>query len=412
MTDVTTMAVADVRVDCRLRARDDSKVESLASSIATIGLLNPIVVDTDGRLVAGLHRLEAHRMLGLADIDVRVLKLDDIDAELAQIDENLMRNELSALERDEHFFRRDELLGVRGERREAGALPGTNNREVKRDTVSPFKHTADIAAEMGVSKRGYQRGKQIARDIAPDVRDAIRHTPVADSTTQLLDLARMPAHEQRAVVETIVTGAAKDVTQAKRARKEQQREAARQENADKISSAVSIESVLEMGAFSTIVIDPPWDWGDEGDVDQMGRARPKYQTMSIDDLKAMPIGEMADDNAHIYLWITNRSLPKGFDLLDAWGFRYITCITWVKPSFGMGNYFRGQTEQVLFGVRGSMPLRRKDAPTYFEAPRGAGGHSSKPAAFVGFVESCSPGPYLEVFAREKREGWTCWGGEV
>jgi N6-adenosine-specific RNA methylase IME4 len=69
---------------------------------------------------------------------------------------------------------------------------------------------------------------------------------------------------------------------------------------------------------------------------------------------------LADENCHLYLWITNRSLPKGFELIEAWGFRYIPCLTWVKPSIGMGNYFRGSTEQVLFAIKGNMPLKRHD----------------------------------------------------
>jgi N6-adenosine-specific RNA methylase IME4 len=78
----------------------------------------------------------------------------------------------------------------------------------------------------------------------------------------------------------------------------------------------------------------------------------------------------------------------------------------------MGQYFRGQTEQVLFGVKGSQPLKRKDVGTWFAAPRGPGGHSSKPPEFLALVESCSPGPYLEMFARSKRDGWTSWGAEA
>lgn len=165
------------------------------------------------------------------------------------------------------------------------------------------------------------------------------------------------------------------------------------------------------GKFRAIVIDPPWDWGDEGDVDQFGRAKPQYATMTLDEIRAMPVGDMADENAHLYLWITNRSLPKGFDLLDAWGFRYITCLTWCKPSIGMGNYFRGSTEQVLFGVRGSLGLLRHDMGTWFQASRGKE-HSAKPNAFFEMVEQCSPGPYLELFARQARERWVTRGAEI
>ena len=165
------------------------------------------------------------------------------------------------------------------------------------------------------------------------------------------------------------------------------------------------------GTYATILADPPWDWGDEGDVSQMGRGTPDYAAMSIEELEDLSVEEWAAPNAHLYLWITNRSLPKGFGLIESWGFRYVTCVTWCKPSFGMGNYFRGSTEQILFGVRGSLPLNRKNAGTWFEAPRGKGGHSSKPAAAYELIESCSPGPYLEMFARSDRKGWKRWGAK-
>ncbi|MBQ1388890.1 MAG: hypothetical protein IIY78_04605, partial [Clostridia bacterium] len=111
---------------------------------------------------------------------------------------------------------------------------------------------------------------------------------------------------------------------------------------------------------------------------------------------------------HLYLWVTNRSLPKAFSLIEKWGFRYITCLTWVKPSFGIGNYFRGSTEQVLFAVKGSQPLKRKDACTHFCADRGKG-HSAKPDEFYKLVESCSYAPFIDVFGRKERDGWSVWG---
>jgi N6-adenosine-specific RNA methylase IME4 len=198
--------------------------------------------------------------------------------------------------------------------------------------------------------------------------------------------------------------------QIRRIEKEEQREARREENRAKVAEAKAPEDIIKAEAkFATIVIDPPWDWGDEGDQDQMGRARPDYATMSKEQLMALPVGTLADDDCHLYMWITNRSLPKGFDLIQAWGFRYITAITWAKPSFGMGNYFRGQTEQILFAVKGSQPLKRKDVGTLFTAPRGPNGHSSKPVEFYDLVESCSPGPFLEMFSRHNRDGWTAWG---
>lgn len=199
------------------------------------------------------------------------------------------------------------------------------------------------------------------------------------------------------------------VKEKKRADKEAKREEERQENAEKVER---LNSPLEaQGLFQTIVIDPPWDWGDEGDVNQMGRAKPDYHTMPIEEIEKMPVGKIADKNCHLYLWVTNRSLPKAFRLIDAWGFRYVTCITWVKPSIGMGNYFRGDTEQVLFAVKGSQPLKRHDVGTHFEAKRGDR-HSAKPDEFYTLVESCSYAPYIDIFGRKGRDRWTVWGEDA
>lgn len=194
--------------------------------------------------------------------------------------------------------------------------------------------------------------------------------------------------------------------------KESKREETRQENALLVKTAPA----FPQGKFRTLLIDPPWDWGDESDVDQFGRARPDYKTMSLEDIRSFSvfgetIPDKAESDAHIYLWITNRSLPKGFGLLQNWGFRYVTLLTWCKPSFGMGNYFRGQTEQILFGVRGSCPLLRHDIGTWFLADRGTN-HSAKPDRIHEIIESCSPGPWLEIFARRQRPGWASWGIEI
>lgn len=200
------------------------------------------------------------------------------------------------------------------------------------------------------------------------------------------------------------------INQAYQAIKREEKETAREEK--RLENAVKIETLhtpLEaQGLFQTIVIDPPWDWGDEGDVNQFGRAKPDYHTMPIEDIAKLPIGKISDENCHLYLWVTNRSLPKAFRLIEAWGFRYITCITWVKPSIGMGNYFRGDTEQVLFAVKGSQPLKRRDVGTHFNAPRGVG-HSAKPDEFYKLIESCSYAPYIDIFGRKGRDGWSVWG---
>lgn len=154
--------------------------------------------------------------------------------------------------------------------------------------------------------------------------------------------------------------------------------------------------------FPAIVIDPPWRYDN---VATRGAAEDHYPTMGLDELAAIELPAAKD--AHLYLWVTNGFLRQGFDLLDAWDFTYKACLTWVKPQIGMGNYFRNNTEHVLFGIKGSLPTNTNNTPTAFKADRTR--HSAKPESFYDIVEASSPGPWLEMFARRRRFGWHVWG---
>lgn len=245
--------------------------------------------------------------------------------------------------------------------------------------------------------------KEVIKDLGFDLKQAERFETLAENKP-IIEQVKAEARENEDIPTR--TAVLEKVKQVKREEKEQKREEKRQENQIKISNAKDIKEL--QGVYQTILIDPPWDWSDEGDINQMGRAKPDYATMTIDELMQLPVNRLSDDNCHLYLWVTNRSLPKAFKLIEQWGFRYITCLTWVKPSFGMGNYFRGSTEQLLFAVKGSQPLKRKDVGTHFFADRGEH-HSSKPETVYSLIESCSYAPYLEMFSRKNREGWTMWG---
>lgn len=208
--------INQIIVGKRLRSLGD--VSGLASSIAQLGLLNRIHVLPDGVLVAGLHRLEACKLLGWETIPVRIVEFDELDAELAEIDENLRRNDLTILQQAEHLARREEILAAQGLRAQSG-FNGNRYTNGYDDTlggitVIPPKTTADIAAEMGVSESTAQQRLQIARKLAPDVKEMIADTETADSTRQLLTLARMEPEKQREVAEAIVTGRAETVNQA------------------------------------------------------------------------------------------------------------------------------------------------------------------------------------------------------
>jgi N6-adenosine-specific RNA methylase IME4 len=151
------------------------------------------------------------------------------------------------------------------------------------------------------------------------------------------------------------------------------------------------------GRYRTLVIDPPWDyeW-----LSIAGRAAPGYATMSQDELIQLPVEDRAESDSHLYLWSTNNFLGRAHELMGAWGFAYKTMLTWAKPRFGLGAYFRNQTEHVLFGVRGELRTRVDDISTLFHAPIGE--HSEKPEAFYEIVRRASYPPFGEVFQRTPR----------
>ena len=169
-----------------------------------------------------------------------------------------------------------------------------------------------------------------------------------------------------------------------------------------------------MKKYRTILADPPWDQGLSGKYNNPKNRRPEslpYSTMTLDEIKALPVGEFATDGAHLWLWTTNAFLRQGFDVLYSWGFKYLAPVHWVKPS-GMGNWFVHRTQTILFGYR--KPCRMGDgrySPNviYADTPRR---HSQKPEEVFTLIESVSYGPRLELFARAKREGWDSWGNEV
>lgn len=171
--------------------------------------------------------------------------------------------------------------------------------------------------------------------------------------------------------------------------------------------------------YRTIVADPPWAYERDRGLGSTRAAVDHYECMSNADIASLPVLEMAAESAHLYLWVTNPRLFKEerdshgpIEILRSWGFRYITTLTWHKlgPP-GMGFYFRGDTEHVLFGIRGKAPIDPAiRVSNHFAAPRTV--HSAKPDRFYEIVERVSPGPYLEMFARRRRYGWDVWGNEA
>jgi len=173
--------------------------------------------------------------------------------------------------------------------------------------------------------------------------------------------------------------------------------------------------------FATILADPPWRFTNRtGKVAPEHRRLSRYGTMSIDDIADLPVSKIAAPTAHLYLWVPNALLPDGLRVMKEWGFEYKSNIVWHKirkdggsDGRGVGFHFRNVTELILFGVRGKNARTLDPGRTqvnYIGTRKRE--HSRKPDEQYPLIEACSPGPWLEMFARGARQGWAVWGNQA
>lgn len=172
--------------------------------------------------------------------------------------------------------------------------------------------------------------------------------------------------------------------------------------------------------YTTILADPPWRF-----LNRTGKMAPehkrlnRYETLSLEEIKEIPVHLVSDKNSHLYLWVPNALLKEGLEVMEAWGFKYKSNIIWHKvrkdggpDGRGVGFYFRNTTEIVLFGIRGSLRTLQPGRTQVNILRTQKQEHSRKPNQMYDIIENCSPGPYLEIFARGKRKGWDVFGNQA
>lgn len=173
--------------------------------------------------------------------------------------------------------------------------------------------------------------------------------------------------------------------------------------------------------YATIYADPPWRFQNRtGKVAPEHKRLNRYDTMDLEAIKAMPVEEIAAEKCHLYLWVPNALLPDGLEVMKAWGFEYKGNIVWEKvrkdgmpDGRGVGFYFRNVTEILLFGIRGDNNRTLAPARSQVNLIRTMKReHSRKPDEIIPIIERCSPGPFIELFARGDREGWAMWGNQA
>jgi N6-adenosine-specific RNA methylase IME4 len=187
-----------------------------------------------------------------------------------------------------------------------------------------------------------------------------------------------------------------------------------------MSSGTLAEGLVRLGEFGTILADPPWRFANRtGKMAPEHRRLSRYATMTNQEIMELPVAQVALPKSHLYLWVPNALILEGLEVMRRWGFTYKTNLVWYKvrkdggpDGRGVGFYFRNVTEVVLFGVRGhlrTLAPGRRQVNLFFSRKRE---HSRKPDELYSIIEACSPGPYLELFARHRRRRWQQWGDEI
>jgi N6-adenosine-specific RNA methylase IME4 len=187
-----------------------------------------------------------------------------------------------------------------------------------------------------------------------------------------------------------------------------------------ISASDDLLATVGKRRFATVLADPPWQFENRtGKVAPEHRRLNRYATLGLSEIKALPVADIVTEPAHLYLWVPNALLPEGLEVMKAWGFKYKANIVWHKirkdggpDGRGVGFYFRNTTELLLFGTRGknARTLQPGRSQVNFLGTRKRE-HSRKPDEIFPIIESCSSGPFLELFARGPRKGWKVWGNQ-
>jgi N6-adenosine-specific RNA methylase IME4 len=401
--------IAVTTVPERMRGLRSEVVTQIADSMRAIGQLQPIVVRPASIgyfLVAGLHRLEAARSLKWRSISALIVDTEDADrALLAEIDENLIRADLSAAERALHLKERKRVYEALypqtkagGDRKSAKAKSNRQNGEL----ISRF--TKDTAEKTKRSERTVQRDIARADKIA-GLKEAVGTS--LDKPEELDKLAKLPEPVQSDLIRRAAAG--EKVTARHVAHK-----LAREQREQKLAAATEAAS-RELGTklYGVLYADPAWKFevrNEDTGLDHAAEAH--YPTMETADIAAIPVP--AADDAVLFLWATVPMLPQALVVMEAWGFTYKSLIVWDKGIDGTGYWARGRVEILLIGIRGKgvpAPARGDQPPQLIAAPRGR--HSEKPDVFAEHIERLFPNvPKLEMFARKARKNWSTWGNEV
>lgn len=395
------VCIADISIGQRMRDVNLGKVHEIAASIVDVGLLQPIVVRSDMLLISGLQRLEAYKLLGYGKIPAVIQPYTtSIKQKLSEIDENLIRNDLTELQRAIYYAEREQLYLQRhpdkkngGDRRSQQAIENQNAN------IAIRSFPESLSRLTGESIRTVATKKSIGKRLADFSSDLVG-TAIEDNQSELLALSRLRESNSEfaeKVVSILVANKNSDgekfrsVTRIVEHIKKQER------IADVERQAEAIRNSPPSGPFHVIVMDPPWE-----------ESNLPYPTMSLDEISAIELP--AADDCILWLWTTQAFLRHSFGLVENWGFRYIATLTWAKKNGRATPWLHYDSEFCILAVRGNPPANLMDKSTIIHGAQRE--HSRKPEEFYEMVESSCFGIKLDYFARVRRNGWEQVGNEL
>jgi ParB/RepB/Spo0J family partition protein len=402
------IGLADIEVlPDRLRSLRPEIVGDLAESMRVQGLLQPVVLRpaaTGYFLVAGRHRFEAARQLKWEAIPARILEIDKFDdALLGEIDENLIRGDLSPAERAAHQARRKQVYERLHPETKHGANQHSRSRKVcDSKNGAADRYTRDAAKKIGRSERSVQQEVKRGQEIVNIER--LARTSL-DQGEELDALAKLPQPNRDELIARAIAG---EKVSAKI-------EAKKETRARRELELGAIQCALPAEKFGVILADPEWRFEPWSRVTGMDRAADNsYPTSCTEVITARDVPSIAANDCVLFLWATAPMLPHALAVMAAWGFEYKTQVIWRKPKPITGFWFRSVHEILLVGTRGKIPAPAMGTQplSVIDAPS-PGPHSAKPECFLEMTEQLFPTlPKIELNRRgPARPGWAAWGNE-
>lgn len=364
--------------------------DELVEDVRANGVHEPVIL-YEGMILDGRNRYRATQIAG---VDCPMVPYEGNDAVGFVVSLNLRRRHLSEGQRAWVAAQIAQLGKGRPE-------------EDKSANLRNMPTQSEAASMLNVSERSIQNAAVVRDKAVPELQQKVASGEVAPSTAA--DVARLPEPEQKVIV---AKGEREILEAAKRIRAERAEER-RTERVTRIEEiAKGNEELTTDRRYPIIYADPPWRYENPPVGDSNRSIENHYPTMSIEEICALPVRDIAADDALLYMWATAPKLPECLKVIEAWGFEYRTHIVWVKDKIGTGYHARNQHELLLIAKRGEMPPPKpgQQPSSVIEAPRGA--HSKKPAIFAELIDRLYPDVgKIELFCRSPREGWAVWGNQ-